>query len=81
MTRLAMRVYVFICNAPRCEQSTGNIAPPNPDDGARSAWRVARSLGWTRAEPDAHLCPAHRLTVSPSHRLTDKCNGGCGPRT
>jgi len=48
MTLLAMRVYVFMCNAPRCEEDTAKIPPPNVADGARSAWRVAKTLGWTR---------------------------------
>lgn len=60
MTVLAMRVYVFTCNAERCEETTGEITPPNADDGARSAWRVAQAEGWTRRGVDRHYCPRHR---------------------
>jgi hypothetical protein len=59
MTLLAMRVYVFTCNAAPCEQTTGEITPINPADGARSAWRVAMASGWKRTATDKHLCPAH----------------------
>jgi hypothetical protein len=59
MTLLSMRVYVFTCNAAGCEDVTGDIVPPNPDDGARSAWRVASAVGWTCAERGRHYCPAH----------------------
>jgi hypothetical protein len=54
-----MRVYVFTCNAKRCDADTGEITPPNADDGARSAWRVAKADGWTRCGLDQHYCPEH----------------------
>jgi len=65
MTLLAMRVYVFTCDAPRCEEDTGEIPPPNVADGARSAWRVAKTLGWTRRGLDTHLCPGHSAPAIP----------------
>jgi hypothetical protein len=55
-----MRVYVFTCNAERCHADTGEITPPNADDGARSAWRVAKAEGWIPRGLDRHYCPDHR---------------------
>lgn len=59
MTTLAMRNYVFTCDADRCERTAGEIVPPNADGGARSAWRVAKAEGWTRRSHDQHYCPVH----------------------
>lgn len=56
---MSMRVYVFACNAMGCEEVTGDIVPPNPDDGARSAWRVAKQDGWTDAGGNLHYCFGH----------------------
>lgn len=62
MSLLVLRVYVFVCDI--CERDTGEITPPNPDDGARSAWRDAQRRGWTRHGGDVHHCPDHRTARS-----------------
>jgi hypothetical protein len=59
MTVYVTRVYVFECDAHGCETVTGDIIPANPDDGRRSAWRVARrELGWFEGD-GKHFCPDH----------------------
>jgi hypothetical protein len=60
VTVLALRVYVFACNESGCDEDTGEIVPSSEADGARSAWRVAKAEGWTRAAADRHFCPRHR---------------------
>ena len=67
MTVLAMRVYVFACNAPGCNEDTGKIDPPNISNPARSAWRVAKAEGWTRVGLGLHYCPRHRREGTPGH--------------
>lgn len=60
MTVYVTRVYVFECDAKGCEVVTGDIIPANPDDGRRSAWRVARrELGWLEGSGGKHFCPEH----------------------
>jgi hypothetical protein len=54
------RIYNFACNAQGCELVTEDILPPNLEEGARSAWRVARDSGWTRRGAAEHYCPSHR---------------------
>jgi hypothetical protein len=59
VTLLAIRVYVFACNAPGCDEDTGKIHPLTMTNPARSAWRVAKAEGWTRAGFAQHYCPGH----------------------
>jgi hypothetical protein len=58
MSVYAARIYNFACNAPTCEEVSEDILPPNLNDGARSAWRVARDLGWS-TDGAEHFCPSH----------------------
>lgn len=67
MTLLAMRVYVFACNAPRCDVDTGKIDSPNMSNPARSAWRLAKAEGWTRSALGLHYCPEHQSQGAARH--------------
>ena len=60
MTVYSTRIYNFACNALGCELVTADILPPNLEEGARSAWRVARDEGWTCRGAAEHYCPCHR---------------------
>ena len=67
---LPLRLYLFSCNADACEKDTGEIAPPNSTDGARSAWRVAKASGWTR-HGKQHFCSDH---IAPSDDTTARAS-------
>ena len=67
MTLLAMRVYVFACNARGCDEDSGKIDPPNMSNPARSAWRVAKAEGWTRSGLGLHYCPEHQSRGAAPH--------------
>jgi hypothetical protein len=60
VTVLVLQAYVFVCDAEGCDEDTGKIDPPNVSNPGRSAWRVARSEGWTNPASGGHLCPKHQ---------------------
>lgn len=69
MTLYSRTVYFFECNAPGCEETTGDIVPtnPRPEHASQDAWRTARHMGWAGCKHE-HYCPKHtRLAGQMQH--------------
>lgn len=60
MSRLVVRTYTFVCNAPGCHAAIEGLTGRCEENSARAAWSEATAEGWSAGQgDDEHLCPAH----------------------
>jgi hypothetical protein len=60
VTRLVVRTYTFVCDAPGCYAAIDGLTGRCEENSARAAWVEATAEGWTgNGGSDTHYCPEH----------------------